>query len=330
MLALDPRTRYLPDVPASGYVVGGDEPLAAALHRLTTEQFSIAIDALSDPAADLGIATSATLKAMDRIAAVLRLVRSSIGDEAYRTELRILDETSELLGGLLEGQPELRALDQLRARYKSVLQPSAMAPLRSQLLHRHQLYRLRALSEGEAMQQTLHRLRRARARFAAWPVDDRTDARMYGREPVEDSFDALTTGLQQTYRRGRRQWKRIRGDETEAMGKWRSQVRHLGHQLEIVSTAWPEVVGATASACRQLELVLSEEHGLARLATVTSGDRSLVMDDVERSLLDGLVAHGRTELRSVADVLGHRLYIEPAGQFVQRLRAYWSARDLLH
>ncbi len=330
MLALDPRTRYLPEVPASGYVVGDAEPLAIALHRLTTEQFSIAIDALSDPNADLNIATTATLQAMARVAGVLRLVRSTIGDEAYRTELRILDETVELIGGLQEGQPELRALDQLRARYQPVLQPGALAPLRSQLLHRHQLHRLKALSEGEALQQALHRLRRARARFAAWPLDDRTDTRMYGRQPVEDSFDALSTGLERTYRRGRRRWKRVREGDIEAMGKWRREVRDLGHQLEIVSTAWPEVVGATASACKQLERVLDEERGLSRLAEVVGRDRSLAVEDVEQSMLDALVAHARGELREVAEILGHRLYVEPTGQFVQRLEAYWQARGLTH
>ena len=110
MLALAPRDRYLPRVEASGYIVGADEPLAVALHRLTTEQFTVAIDALSDPQADIGIATSATLRAMSRIAAVLRLVRTSIGDEASRTELMILDETTELLGSL---QKELRICDNL-------------------------------------------------------------------------------------------------------------------------------------------------------------------------------------------------------------------------
>ncbi len=308
--------------------MGTTEPLALALHRLTTEQFTIAIEALSDPKADIGIATAATLKSMARIAAVLRLVRSSIGDEAYRTESLILSDTSELLSGLLSGQPEMRALDQLRARYEPVLRPTAFADLRNQLLHRHQLRRLRALSEGEALQRTLQRLRRARARFAAWPIDDRTDARMYGREPVSDSFDALATGLGGTYKRGRKHWKRVVDGQLDASPKWHREVRHLGHQLDIVSASWPEVIGAIATACNQLEAVLGEQAAFSELQAVVANDVTLVLDDVERSMLDAIASQARSELSDIAAVLGGRLYVEPSKRFLGRMEAYWNARGL--
>ncbi|MFV2039622.1 MAG: hypothetical protein ACC660_05220, partial [Acidimicrobiales bacterium] len=246
-LALDPRARYLPPVDRRGYVLGSGEPLAEALHRLTTEQFTIAIDALSDPDADVGIATSATLASITRIAAVLRLVRQSIGDESYRTELNILRDTNTLLSGLLAGQPELRALDQLRAHYEPVIRPTALTELRGQLLHRHQLRRLQTLSDGAALQHALHRLRRARARFAAWPIDSRMDAGMYGREPVSNSFDSLSAGLGRTYGRGRKHWRAAQNGDSEALPKWHRECRHLRHQLEVLSSCWPEVIGATAS-----------------------------------------------------------------------------------
>ncbi len=328
LLSLDPRSRYLPDVRADGYRVGSGEPLASALHRLTTEQFTIAIEALSDPKADIAIATVATLKSVARITAVLRLVRSSIGDEAYRTESLILRETSELLGGLLYGQPEMRALDQLRARYQPVLQPTAFADLRNQLLHRHQLHRLKALSEGEALQRTLQRLRRARARFAAWPIDDATDARMYGREPVSNSFAALADGLRRTYKRGRKQWRKVANGELEALPSWHREVRLLENQLTIMSSSWPEVIGATAVACGQLEAVLTEEAGLAELQAVIDKDLALTLDEVERSMLDSIASNARGELGNVALVLGGRLYVEAPEAFMERMEAYWKARGL--
>jgi len=328
LLALDPRSRYMPAVTSEGYAIGSDETLAVALHRLTTEQFTVAIDALSDPEADIGIATAATLKAMARVGAVLRLVRTSIGDEAYRTELLILNDTSELLGGLLAGQPELRALDQLRARYQPVIQATAFTELRNQLLHRHQLERLKALSEGAALEHTLQRLRRARARFAAWPMDDHTDARMYGREPVADSFDALAGGLGRTYRRGRKHWRAAGEGDTDAFPKWRREVRHLGHQLHLVSSSWPEVIAATASTCARLEAVLAEESGVRQLQTAVDHDATLIINEVERSLLDAIASHSRSELEYVAETLGGRLFVEPPKQFLDRMHAYWRARSV--
>ncbi len=327
-LALDPRSRYLAEEPKHGYVLGAGERLAEALHRLTTEQFTVAIDALSDPEADVGIAAAATLTSMARVAAVLRLVRRSIGDEAYKTELAVLRETETLLRGLLAGQPELRALDQLRARYQPVLQPSALADLRSQLLQRHKLRRLKALSEGEALRLALQRLRRARARFGAWPIDRETDAPMYGREPVADSFESLAEGLRRTYRRGRKHWRSAQDGQDEAHPKWLRECRHLGHELEILRSSWPEVIGATASACRKLEAVLAEDQALATLQQVMNTDTTMAADGVEHSLLAAISAHARSELHDVAGVLGARLYVEPPDQFVARMEAYWAVRTV--
>ena len=85
-LALDPRSRHQTVAHADVSVSGDNESLAEALHLLTTDVFTIAIDALSDPRADITIATSATLQRIARIMAVLRLVRSSIGEESFRAE----------------------------------------------------------------------------------------------------------------------------------------------------------------------------------------------------------------------------------------------------
>ncbi|MGI9624479.1 MAG: hypothetical protein ACR2PK_16730 [Acidimicrobiales bacterium] len=327
-LARSPRERYLPDDLDSGYVIGAEESMAAALHRLTTEQFTVAINALSDPKADVGLATVATLKSMERISAVLRLVRTSIGDEAYRTELTIIKDTSDLLGGLMAGQPELRALDQLRSRFQPLLSVDAFTHLRSQLLNRHQLLRLQALSEGEALLRTLHRLRRARARFAAWPIDDRTDARMYGREPVSDSFATLTDGLARTYRRGRKHWQHAREGDASRLPKLQREVQNLQHQVQILSASWPEVLAATSRACSQLDSVLTEENGLAALhQAISAGESAVITTDLERSLLESIVSSTRAELTAIIEILGARMYVEPTRLFVARMEAYWSARS---
>ncbi len=308
-------------------MVGGDEPLATALHRLTTEQFTVAIDALSDPAADIGLATTATLRAIARVVAILRLVRSSVGDEAYRTEMAILRDTTELLETLLVGQPELRAIDGLRSRYQDVIQPTAFGELRTHLHQRHRLHRLQALSQGEALQQTLHRLRRARARFAAWPVDDRTDALMYGREPVADSFASVADGLGRTYRRGRAQWRAVQGGEETALAKLATEVQLLGHQLAVLGSAWPEVLGAAAQTCARLEAALYEDAGMAALdATITDG--AVPADPVETAMLRALVVGTRDELHRVICTIGTRVYVESPKSFLARLEAYWDVRGM--
>lgn len=326
--ALAPRERYLPLVGQEGYHIGDGETLAAALHRLTTEQFTIAIDILSDPGNDVTFAADATMAALQRIVAVLRLVRSVIGPEAYRTELTILTDTSTRLDALLDGRAEITAVDQLLARYTPVLQPDTFSHLRGALVQRHELRRLHALSDSETIDQTLHSLRRARARFAAWPVEGDA-ARMYGREPIPDEFSAISPGLQTTYKRARRYWQQAEsGGAAEASAAWHRETRRLGSQLTLLSTTWPEVVGAMADTCERLGAVLSEGADFATLGDVVAAEPGLCPDRVERSLLDALVAGTSAELHAIAATLGARLFVEPTKLFMARLSAYWSARGL--
>lgn len=327
--AASPRARYLPALPADGYRVGDGETLAAALHRLTTEQFTIAIDILSDPGDDVTGAATIALDALERIVAVLHLVRSVIGKEAYRTEVTILDDTASRLEGLLVGRYELAALDRLRARYSPVLNSMTFANLRVALSQRHQVWRIHAMSGHSTVDDTLHSLRRARARFAAWPVEGDA-ARMYGREPVPDDFDSIASGLGATYKSGRKLWSEAditnSGDD---LAEWHLQSRRLGHHLALLAVSWPAVVEAMSSTCDRLSAVLAEAEALSMLREAVRGNEALCPDPVERSLLDALVTGTTAELHRIASALGSRIYVEPTKLFMARLSSYWSSRDLL-
>ena len=193
--ALAPRQRYLPRTEAAGFVIGDSEPVAVALQRITTDQFTQAIAALSDHRTEIGAAAHAASQNLTRIAAVVRLARGAIGEKAYRIELAVLRDTTDLLSGLVAGEIEIQAIDHLRARYEPLLRPLVFSDLREQLLDRHQVLRLEllpAVRDGGELSLAVQQLRRACARFAAWPVDQP----MYGRAPVPDSFDAFAEGLE--------------------------------------------------------------------------------------------------------------------------------------
>jgi hypothetical protein len=322
--ALDPRSRYLPSTPGTGAMLGAGESLARGLHRITTEQFSVAIDALGDPSADINIATRAALTSLGRVSAMLELVRDDLGEDSYLAETAVIDETRSLLDALLGGQAELRTLDLLRGRYASVLAPEALVDVRDQLLRRHQLQRLQALAEGKALERSLHRLRRSRARFAAWPVEIGHDARIGDREPVPDRFESVGPGLGRSYRRCRKAWRSAHETGELEPDAFAGEVDVLARQLGVISSVWPEVLAATADAAARLEAALREAHGLDLLAALLdSGELELEL--IERSLLDALIVHERDELTSICTVLGRRVFAEPTRLFLDRLAVYWAA-----
>lgn len=320
--SLGSRPPLLPDQPLRPDAIGARESVAEALRRITTEQFSVAIDALCDPGTEIGAAATVAIGSLERIGALLRLVRSSIGEEVCDDERRVLRESATFLAGVDAGADEIRSLDRVAVRYESVLRPGALSDLRDQLLHRHQLARLElvpTLRHDGGLELVIRRLRRARARFAAWPVDEPER----GRRPVPDTFDAFAEGIERTYRKGR---KRASADVEDRSG-WCRLVRDLGYQLELLSGAWPAMMTATVGTAQSLAEVLDEHGRAGALRDAVRADPSLHVDETTAAIVDAICTHEREELGSVAAVLATRLYAERPADFAARLERYWTTRD---
>lgn len=319
------RVRYLPVVEAEPHVICTGETVAFALQRITTHEFTVAIDALTDPDIETGAGADLAATALHRIASLLRLVRGTIGADVCASELDLLGDATDFLAGLVTGRAEIRSLDELRIRYDAALRPDAFSALREQLLDHHQLLRLEQLpilQPGGERSHWCHQLRRARARFAAWPVEGELD----GTQPLADDFDSFADGLHRTYRKGRK-----RGDRTEPdLTKWRRDARDLAHQVELLSGAWPDVLSGTVATAADLAAVLSEHDRLRALrdAVNARGRRSprIDVDDVTAAVVTSLCEHEEAELREIAGVLAARLYAEQPDDFVARLRRYWATR----
>ncbi|MEQ8842361.1 MAG: CHAD domain-containing protein [Acidimicrobiales bacterium] len=313
------RRRYLPDLVAEPHVICSGESVAAALHRITTHQFTIAINTLADPHAEIGEAATSASAALGRIEALLRLVRPSIGHDTCDAELEVLADTRTFLAGLTDGAAEIHALDELRARYDRALRPEALSELRDQLLHRYQLRRIQqlaAVQPGGERDHWLQQLRRARARFAAWPID----ASVQGKAPVSDAFDSFATGLERAYRKGAKQ----ASADTPKIAKWRRRVADLSHQIELLSGAWPEVMAATVASATDLADVLAEYEQFAALRHAVASD--VVVDEATTAVVDSLCVHECAELMSIATTLAGRLYAESSDAFTERVGSYWSTR----
>ena len=315
-----PRRRYLPAVAGASHTIGSGESVAIALQRITTRQFTEAIDALADPHGELGTRVHIALARLGRIAALLRLVRPSIGVETCAAEIGVVRDISSLLVRLVDGADEIRSLDELRSRYDAALRPEVLDELRDQLLERHQLARLEqlpALRSGGTLDHAVPQLQRARARFAAWPVD----GPMHGQHPVPDSFDAFADGLERTYRKGRACAAAGRGS-----GKWQRHAGDLAHQVELVSAAWPVGLAGTVATATDLAEVLAEHRRIGALETAVSSG-TVAVDEVTAAVVGSLCVHERGELMAVAGLLATRLYAETPTAFVERLATYWSTRD---
>ena len=86
--------------------------------------------------------------------------------------------------------------------------------------------------------------------------------------PLErDSFQALSDGLERTYRRGRRDFRAARSEPTvEALHEWRKRAKQLWYHHSLLRPLWPPVMQAVGDEAHELSDRLGDDHDLAMLA----------------------------------------------------------------
>jgi CHAD domain-containing protein len=307
-----------------GFELQAGETLAVGLRRVALEQFDLTLAGLTDPASDLDTAVHEARKAIKRLRAILRLVRGSIGEKAFRAEDSVLREASSGFSGVRDAAVMVGAVDRVRLDYGALLAAGVFTDLDARLQRRAALLRRRVLDDEELLRNTALSLYRARSRFAAWPADP-SDPR-FGDRAIRHTFSSLSTGLAGTYRAGRRDMRAaFRDGHSEAFHSWRRWAKYLRHQVELLVPLWPEVLGGLARSLDSLGETLGDEHDLAQLVTLVSQVPEVCPDPAVRSMLVALSQQRRRELQEAARGKGARIYAEPAESFVDRMGRYWEA-----
>jgi CHAD domain-containing protein len=217
-------------------------------------------------------------------------VRSGVGEKRYRTENAILRDTARLLAPVRDADVRLETVSAVRERFESQLRSSAFEAMTQTLSRRrHRLHD--AAHESDEWHKAVFALRSARARYAAWPVDE-DSARAHGMAVIPHAFDSVAGGLSATYVRGRQEMAEAgRRPTADNFHAWRKRAKYLRHQLEILSPVFPEIVGGYASSLSRLGDLLGDEHDLAELLRAVAARPDLCPDPIERS------ARGCTPIR---------------------------------
>lgn len=316
--------RFLPAIP-EGFAIGRNEPLAAGLRRVTVDELDTAIRTMgTEP---LEVSVHEVRKAMKRLRSVLRLVRPGLGDKRYRVENAILRDTASLLAPLRDAHVRVESIAAVRERFDSQLRETAFEEVARRLVDRRRRVYDQSI-DGDEWTKVAYALRSARARYAAWPVDD-DSAKAHGMPVVRHEFRSVGPGLAQTYARGRQEMSHAaRRPTADNFHAWRKRAKYLRHQIEILSPVFPDVLDGYAAALSRLGDLLGEEHDFADLLRFLAAHPHYSPDPVERSVLVALVQHRRSELQTASLSLGSRVYAEAPDRFTRRIGEYWQAWDV--
>lgn len=297
------------------YVLDPAMSVTHEVRRAALERLDVALavlDQVAQGADDIEAAVHDVRKRCKEFRALARLVRSSLEDEFDRIN-RLVGDAADALAGFRDAHAVLGTFDDLRA---AGAHDPELDAVRAALAVQAQTA-TRDLHAGDPRIGRAHELlTEARRIVDGWHADD--------------SFATLRTGIDTTYRHGRRDLRRARKRPTDhRLHEWRKSVKHLWYQTRLVQRAAPSALQPFVASLDDLAEALGDDHDLAVLVEQLEADpeRFGGMSKVERAVR--LARSQQDSLRHRAFRLGATVYAERGGAFSRRVEVYWRrARQL--
>jgi CHAD domain len=163
------------------------------LRRMALGQLDLSIELLGgDGGAPGEKAVHETRKALKRLRALVRVLRSELGEEVFAREDGALRDAGRRLAGARDAEVMVNTLDGLlKGDGRRLARRRGVARLRRALVAEKEAADARMLGDAAMRADVLEELRAIRRRVAAWPLSRR------------DGIQALEPGLQRIYRQGR-------------------------------------------------------------------------------------------------------------------------------
>jgi CHAD domain-containing protein len=291
---------------ARAYRLGRSEPTGEGLRRIALGRLEHALNQLreGDRQAE---AVHEARKDLKKVRAVLRLLRSRLGDQLYRSENQAFRDTGRLLSGARDAQVRLETLEHLVR--SGTVSAERVAAFRRRLEAEHAAH----ADIGDAEQRAATRIARASERVRDWPVEG-------------DGWNVVEKGLARSYRRGRARMNDALGDPSvERLHEWRKRAKDLWYHLRIVAPVWPAILEPLAEEAHLLSEQLGDDHDLAMLASSAREHVEAFVDPADLDQLIEAIEVRRAELQARAALLGLRLYADDPAAFMHRLGAWWRA-----
>jgi CHAD domain-containing protein len=300
------------DRPSRAYRIKREEAPTEAVRRIVCGRADDALEHLQEgvdgePAA----AVHEVRKDLKKARSVLRLVRKSIGEDAYGFCNSRLRDAGRTLSGYRDAEAKVETLDALEGRFDEQDLPGAFGALRKVLEEDQESTDDAELHRAAAV--ASQAIASVREPVGRWDFD-------------HGGWKLVEAGLERSYRRGRNRFADVCADPTPAnVHEWRKRVKDLWYHLRLLRDCWPEVLGETSDQVHELADLLGDHHDLTVLATDARARPALADHVQELSASLNVIEARQVELLGAAVGIGERIYAELPKAFVKRLRAYWKA-----
>lgn len=300
--------------PPMSYRLEPDESVAEGVRRIAHEQITKALRELDDPGLDAHATIHQVRKRCKKVRALVRLVRPA-APKLYKRENARFRDAARMVSDARDATAFLETYDALMGHYREEVDRRAFGPIRGALTRRRA-----QLVEHQNVEERLAALREtlveAQARVPRWKIR-------------AEGYAAVRGGLAKTYERGRKGLSRAYADPSdERFHEWRKRAKYHRYHMRLLRNLWDPMVNERRHQLHDLTDYLGDDHDLAELRHVMTGEPDTFGHLSHIQAFFGLLDRRRGELQARARPLGLRLYAAKPVTLAAHFKTYWKAWEL--
>jgi CHAD domain-containing protein len=281
------------------------ESVTRAVRRLCCERLDEALKQLKK--GEHFEAVHDVRKEIKKLRAVLRLVRSGIGETAYDEATNALRAAAVQLNAMRDAQVRSASLKDLSRRSHGRIPRLSLSKIQDAL---RQNCRTEEQKLGETLDSAKQFLLGARLQLGTLKVRP-------------NSWKALRPGLKKIYRRGRTALALAkRRPSPKNFHAWRKRVKDLSSQLRLVCPARPRKIKPRMDELDHLSDLLGDDHDLFMLGQFVGKEP---MPPWEKRAVQQVIAERQKGLRADALELGGSFYVRKPNQFCRQMGRGWKS-----
>ena len=286
-----------------------DESVPKGVERIVRGEIEGAVGLLKSASPDptkRDEAVHEARKSIKKIRAVLRLLRTELGRTARKESQRFAD-----VGRKLSDSRDATALLGVFEQMKG-LPLKVVKGIREGLIDQKK-HLDEDIEAGDLYTEVATRLEARASKLKGWPISD-------------NGFESLAAGLKRTYREGLKSLNAAEKCASPvAFHEFRKRAKDHLYQLRLLEESWTPEMRSHEARLKELETCLGDDHNLAVLADKLKADAECFGGASAVKAFTQVALHNQNELRRRAIDLGHELYAEKPGVFIQAAREMWGA-----
>lgn len=292
------------------YRIRKGKSVQGSFRATVVEQIDRSIAEILDNELDRDEAVHQVRKRCKRIRGLFRLVRPHF--DAFADENKFIRDAARDLSFVRDAQSTLDCFDDLMEHSREQTDVAAFVAIRASFAERRQQVVGDRADLDDKLDRFLDKMQAVRRRAVRWKLRD-------------NGFSAVSDGLVQTFREGRKALRQLHQDPSdEKIHELRKRVKYHGCHAAWLRPIWPNLMNGWRHATDELAEALGDDHDLAVLNETLLNDTARVVSDSDRQVLVELIARRRGELQSAARPLAERLFAEKPSHLASRLGGYWK------